>query len=362
MVKSYKAAYNRDFRKFVSAIRKRDRVAVVYHPDADGFSSAFIISEALKRLRGKRPELIFCQRRRHVEIVGRTVKKLKDAKINYLITVDLCVDQKPENIRKVEKFAKILVIDHHKVYEDLSSENTVFIKAAGISAKDGSRYPASKLSYDLFSRVVDIRDIAWVAAVGIMGDKAEVVWKGFIRTAIKRAGINMEKLLKIKRCIDAFEALSTEGFRELMIEFKKAKTPEALLSNKCIKCSGVLEEKISKLVAEAEQKAELYPEIELMFFRFSDRLNMKSALVNELSRMHGKRTIVVVEDKGSAYLGISARRGDFRVKTNELLEKATAGLKGATGGGHIPAAGGRIRRKDFAAFRKNVLRILKEVR
>ena len=347
------------FRQFVSKCGADSHpIAVVYHPDADGFTSAFIVSKAIERLRGKKPELIFCQERSHVEITEKTVKKLKKAKVGCIITVDLCVDQEPKNVKKVEKFAFLLVIDHHKMYKDLNSKKTFFIKAGKVSKIDGSRYPASKLSYDLFSQIVNLSDISWVSAVGIMGDNALRQWESFVEKSARDAGVSIETLIKVKRVIDGVEALNGKGFKALMKEFEKAKTPKDILKAKISKYSKLLQEKLDGLIEKAEKNAEFYPEIELMLFEFSGKFNIKSALINELSRRCKNMTIIVIEDLGKETLGISARRQDFKVKMNELLEKATKGMKGSNGGGHIPAAGGRIRRKDFWKFKGRVISIL----
>lgn len=56
----------------------------------------------------------------------------------------------------------------------------------------------------------------------------------------------------------------------------------------------------------------------------------------------------------------SARRQDFRVKMNELLEKAVKGIPNASAGGHIPAAAGSVPRDYLNVFKENLLQILKE--
>jgi len=40
---------------------------------------------------------------------------------------------------------------------------------------------------------------------------------------------------------------------------------------------------------------------------------------------------------------------------NKLMKKGTEGLENATGGGHIPAAGGRFMKKDLQKFKENIL-------
>ena len=40
---------------------------------------------------------------------------------------------------------------------------------------------------------------------------------------------------------------------------------------------------------------------------------------------------------------------------NKLMKKGVSGLENATGGGHVPAAGGRFMKKDLEKFKENIL-------
>jgi len=64
------------------------------------------------------------------------------------------------------------------------------------------------------------------------------------------------------------------------------------------------------------------------------------------------------QDKGDGYMSFSARRQDFKVKTNEVLETAVKGFEDAGAGGHIPASAGRIRKSDLPEFKKRVMQAL----
>ena len=56
----------------------------------------------------------------------------------------------------------------------------------------------------------------------------------------------------------------------------------------------------------------------------------------------------------------SARRQDFKVKMNELLEEAVKGIPDSSAGGHIPAAAGSIPKSYEDRFKENIVKILKE--
>ena len=65
-----------------------------------------------------------------------------------------------------------------------------------------------------------------------------------------------------------------------------------------------------------------------------------------------------MQDRGNGFVSFSARRQDFKVKTNDLLEKAVKGFENAGAGGHIPASAGRIKKEDLPEFKKRILKAL----
>ncbi|MBI2529632.1 MAG: hypothetical protein HYW05_00630 [Candidatus Diapherotrites archaeon] len=157
------------FRAFVSGISAGDRVAVLHHTDADGVCSGVIAAKALEKIIGKRIGLRLTQNYGEFAVTQKTAKMLRRAGINKVVTADLSVDENPKHIKEIEEFAELLIIDHHKIYEDLNSRKTAFIKAQFISREiEPGNYPASKLCYDLFSMFVDLSDIDWIAACGIL--------------------------------------------------------------------------------------------------------------------------------------------------------------------------------------------------
>ena len=75
-------------------------------------------------------------------------------------------------------------------------------------------------------------------------------------------------------------------------------------------------------------------------------------------RLYPDKTLIFLQHRGDGFVSFSARRQDFKIKCNELLENAVKGLKGAGAGGHVPAAAGRIKEKDLPEFKKRVLSML----
>ena len=58
---------------------------------------------------------------------------------------------------------------------------------------------------------------------------------------------------------------------------------------------------------------------------------------------------------------MSLRRQDRKVDMSELFRRASIGLQGAAGGGHVPASGGKIMRQDLSAFKEGLKRAMKDL-
>ena len=138
------------FREFCSALSPEDKVAIVHHSDADGFTSALIAAKAVEKLTGNRPVVV-----RHYEYGNRmqgrkAYKAMKKGKVNTVIVLDIGVDSAPGRLEDHYEFEKCLVIDHHKLYKDMGTEKTVFLKAQFFTDKAPSSYVTAKFAFDLF--------------------------------------------------------------------------------------------------------------------------------------------------------------------------------------------------------------------
>lgn len=353
--------YHLLFRQFIEGIKKNDRIALLHHTDADGVCSAAITVKALKKL-GKPSPILLHQGSGETSLTDKTIKKLKQLKANKLIAVDLSLDQNPSTVKKTEKFSSVLVLDHHKIYSDLNSGKTVMIKSQMLSSVDGSLYPASKLCFDLFSGLTELDEAEWIVAVGIIGDNGTRKWKKFIQHAMSKekisGSINESILSRIKFLIDAVETISFDELDEVINLMVKAKKPKEVMKKKFLRYGKKLEKELNKWLSLMEEKAEFFPSKELIYYCINPLYPIKSPLINRISFAYPDRTVIVLQDLGKGIIDISARRQDFRVKVNELLEKATKNLEGSFAGGHIPAAGGKIKKKDLKKFRENLLKLL----
>jgi nanoRNase/pAp phosphatase (c-di-AMP/oligoRNAs hydrolase) len=343
------------FKEYIANLTPNDCVGIIFDGDPDGLTASVIAEHAITKITKKIPEIVFTQGKTHPAIKKETIELIKKHGINKLICLDMALDQSPQTIKETEKIAQILVIDHHKKYEDINSKKTTLIKAGEISKIDGAKYPTSKLVYDLFSDYANLKEHSWVAAVGIIGDNGTNQWSGFMHETIKLHKTSMEELTQLTVLITSIESIAPEKLNELQKEFLNAKEPCELFSSKYFSLKKKLDTELEKKFEEFMQKKEIIPEAELIFFVFTHPYNLKSPLANRVStEMYPNKTLLIGQIEEN-HVFFSARRQDGKVAVNNLLEKVTSELEQAHGGGHAPAAAAKIRKQDLNKFRKKII-------
>jgi single-stranded DNA-specific DHH superfamily exonuclease len=353
------------FRNFINSIAKDDVVAVMHHTDPDGVCSGVIIAKLIEKIRGKKIDLHINQAASEISVLDRTVKQLKEAKVNKLVMTDLSTDQAPANIGEIEKFAEILIIDHHKLYKDLNSEKTVFIKPQLVSGKKPGSYPAAKFCFDLASEIAEINELDWIAAIGLIGDCAFNAWKEFLGEVFAKYGIEKNPDIfqtGLGRCaslISDAESFDASNSYESFEVVYSSQSPKDVLNSSLQKYMEPVESEISYWKGHIREFAEFIDDLELILYMIKPKYRIKAPLSTHLSLEYPNKTILIMQDSGDGKIRISARRRDEKVAVNDLLENAVKGLEEARGGGHIPAAGATIRKEDFQEFKQKIIGFLK---
>ncbi len=345
------------FDSFISRLSKKDNVAIIFHTDADGITAGVIAAKVVEWVCGRKPVLFLHPAPSEVTLSKKMISELKKKKINKAVIVDLNVDQEPASIKQAEKFAEILVLDHHSIQNDINSGKTVMIKPQLFSEIEPSKYTASKLAFDLFSRHVNLDDLKWLAAIGIYGDMAEKQWKDFIRSA----GVSSDKIKTAgKLIIYARSADEKKGPMKAFREFYSARGIDDVLGSPLSEYAEKIERELSHYIGCREKLAEFYPDKKLMIYEISPRYNIKSELVNRLSREYYPNwTCIVIQKKGKT-ASIGARNQSGKAAMNELMIEAARGIKGASGGGHVQAAGGNVPAGALEMFKKRILGIFEK--
>ncbi|NOR84945.1 hypothetical protein GQ473_02415 [archaeon] len=346
------------FLEFLENIKQKDKTAIIYHTDADGVCSAAITSLALKRL-DLTVTCAFSQKSGQITITKDTVNYLKKNNITKVIILDLSVDSNPDTIKNLELFADVLIIDHHITSNDLNTKKTVMIKSQDISDIDPSQYCTSKLIYDLFLQKIDIKDLNWISSIGIIGDFGIKTWKTFLEYAANNNPDSLKNLFDAEEFITY--AVMCDGTKGLNLSYDtllSAKDARDVI--KSLEKYNKVRNEIDSYVTSAEKNAIHKNDLNLVYYEIKPIYNIKSKVSNILSSKTYPKKIIIVVQLDKSRNTISARNQTGSVSMNDLMRECTKDLDDANGGGHIPAAGGSIRKQDKDKFKENVIEFLKK--
>ncbi len=353
----------KQFDEFVRNLTRDDVIGVIFHADPDGICSAVISAIAIERLLKKKIALFHTQGHTQIAVESDLVKYLRDKGVTKAIFVDLAIDQKPENFYELEQYMDCLVIDHHKLYYNLNSEETVHIKPQMIDSEaEGSKYCASKMCYDFFSRVVNISDIDWIALIGVIGDFTHEAWHKFVDQVCRKYRVDCSDVLTSKFgratwVIDAGESVVPNRTGESLKLLYTARNVDEILNSPLAELAKEVRKEVDSIVYNHEEFSERKGDIILM--ELKSKYKIKSEVANMLSVQHKNMSVFIyTTSPRKDYVHISGRRQDYQVDIADALEQAIKGLKGASGGGHKPAAAATVRSEDFPEFKKRLFEIL----
>jgi len=347
------------FQRFVKNITPKDRIALCYHRDPDGLASALLVSKAIEKYSGNKIRFLHASDYNELHVLEKAIAEESPDKI---IIVDLSLDSKLNSFAELNKHCKsILMLDHHKIYQDLNSEDIIFIKSQYVNEElDGSKYPVSKLSYDLFSNLVDLSKSRWIACLGIIGDNGYSSWEPFFNKVMHEDNISIEELRSGTELINSIETIHPELFPQLFDYLNNCPNLNDFLNSEFNEYRQELYDMADKILAEMDDKADIHNSISLIIYKINAKYNIKSFIANQMSYENPAKTIVVMQEMDPDRIWFSARRQDFKLKMNELLEEAIKGIPDSSAGGHIPASAGSIPKAYEDKFKENIVRILKE--
>lgn len=337
---------------------------IVHDSDPDGTTSAVLASHAIKILHNLEPTFVKAQ---GGGALGEDIIQLVQEKpVDLLITLDKPIDQRPDRVEQITKYTNILCIDHHTINKDLQSEKVTFIKAHFLDHPKPSAYPTAKMAYDLFSRVADIKQYDWIAAAGLIGDAAYPMWKDFVDDQLKKMNepipedIFQSKLAKVSKLIGAGLVYDKKLAYKIYKTLLDAKDIDAFLTSSITKYEKDVQECMEKWISSYKENAEFHDGLNLMWYNIVPKFKIGSPVSTIISMKYlPETTVIVVQDFKEDDLKISFRRQDCKVDMAKMAKFCTDGLEDANGGGHIPAAGGRILRKDFDEFKRRAFKFLK---
>ena len=357
---------------YLNNIKSEDKIIVIYHGFCgDGVCSAVITIKSLERILKRKVDFHFHSPSHEInkELLDLVIKN----KIKKVIFVDLYPNYPKEAIKELENYSDILVIDHHQYHTDINSEKTLFIHSSFLNKEiQGHNYPASKLTFDLFSKLTDIEDLDYLACMGLIVDMGYRQWKDFINQTMKKYNINSENDLEKDQSFDFKNPLGfgataiqlskrfKDNVEEVFKEVYNSENYKDIINNKILLgYKKKINDEIQFWLKNSD-RAEKHGN--LIIYEIKSKYNISTTISSVLSiDFFPGKTIIVIREGEEDPLTISARDQKINIKVNKLLEKAAQGIKDANVGGHEPAAGGRIKKEYLGVFKKNLIKAYKEL-
>ena len=336
----WKAGKERAFMKFISNIGTARSILLSHVQDLDGVVSAKAVME------GIHPNTLkFVD---YVDLDMQFIEKLRKEKYGKIILSDLYIKNR-ELIREMEKFADILIIDHHPVQDDYNSKRTVFMNADG--------YSAAYLCYYLFSKIRDLKQLEWLVLSASISDFCYTKGKKWISSTYTKYGDNFQLDRGFARKQGIIWDLVMD--LSLAISYFKPKTERVYSSigrnfgdiGDLKKFSDAVRNEINVTMQKFER--EKIPFKEGYFFYFECIFPIRSYLSTEISLKMKDKLIIIAEKKGD-YVTLSARRQDGKVNLNNLIPKLIKGFENSGAGGHKASVGGNFPAKYLDEFRKRL--------
>ena len=330
------------FAAFVGTISTKDTVAIVSHNvDLDGIVSAKVLAEVFPLA-----EVFFVD---YEDLNEEFVARLKGAGVTRVIVADLNFKRR-EVVLALGAFAQVLVIVHHQMVEDFTSERTTVMNAQGMCA--------AYLCFELFSERYSLEHLDWAVACASLSDwvwKKNGEWLGEVfakfgerfegtEEGVKRgvfwefqASLNLALIAYRKRgdSLGYFDAFP-ESFRAL----------------------GKLEDALQIVQQEVERATQVYAEEHEMmrkriFWEFRGSYPVRELMINVQSHELPSATFVFLERAGEV-IKCSFRRQNGGEDVSILARKLVEGFENSDGGGHKAASGCVFPAKYLAEFKKRL--------
>jgi oligoribonuclease NrnB/cAMP/cGMP phosphodiesterase (DHH superfamily) len=333
---------------FISQITKKDKIAIISHKDLDGMVPVLIFEKVF----GKIDILEFDSPKK--DLILNLIPKLKEEKITKVIITDLNLNnEQPETQVKLEEFAEVLIIDHHQSIKDFNSSKTVFMLTE-------KKFNAGLSTYCLLGKFKPLDSIDFLVAMSIItdhnwNDNAKFIKMIEKKYGLKEAGdINKSELGIFTIILGNYNTFLKED------PFKFYNILRKINSLKDIKKLEKYSEEVEKDIKNTKEDFLKNKEDHIWGYIYHDKskYGVATKAIRESAIYKDSDLVIVYREKDDGVVHMAARRDDGKLNCADILKKAIFGLRDASGGGHIPAAGARVRKEDFLEFKKNLIKIL----
>ncbi|MCX6803148.1 MAG: DHH family phosphoesterase [Candidatus Diapherotrites archaeon] len=318
------------------------RIAIVSDNDADGVSAAVQLRIYLEAERAVAMIFYYDHYSNKLSYPKQTFEQFAPEKTVFLDLADAFVSRVLSDLGNLA--GPFISIDHHQ--REIISGNafkSLVIKPSSFSEIESSKYPASKMVFDLFGG----RD--WICAFGVIGDFAFDEWKEFLLKVQKKYKLSSKKLFELTEIIECITSQYVEKINALSDLLSASATPKRILESEFRGLKKLFDARLKILKEFFYKEAECFDDVGICFFKCDNRFASKLSTI--ISSENQSKTVVIFEQPGD-FIKCSIRRQDHKVNCGELAKAAIMGISNAGGGGHIPAAGAQFPPEFFEQFKK----------
>ncbi len=320
-------------KEFLNKISSKDNVLIIHHDDLDGFSSGVLFREFVENKGAEVKNVIFTIGSSQENVIKQTKKS------NKILIADLGPGTIPKILEAI-KHKQVFYTDHHQIEKPIPKE---ILELRTI--KEGY-VPSSRTVYELCAGK------EWLAIAGTLSDAGHLhdANKEFIKNFLEKNKITQKKYLEqvvftINKMLVYFNQRPKKALYKLL-KLKQYTDAKALK-----KFARPIEKEIQKYIKGYKDNHEQIGKIK--FYYFDPKYPIKSTVTSQLGFMNkNDQFIFATPDKDM--IRLSARSQNKNANMITALKTGIKGLENATCGGHIPAAGGQIDKKDLKQFRENL--------
>lgn len=336
--------------EFLKNTSAKDGVVIIFNNDADGIASCLLVMKILEKNGVKKPYIIA----QPMPPEKNLIKRVQTSLPNKIIFLDMAIDQKEDVVKKLKGICDILIIDHHQVYKNLNAGNVVHYNPRFVHK---SVYQStSYLAYKICSKIQDMSQFLWIAAVGMVADYDLSHSKDLVEQSEKTYG-GIKDFSLLSFMIEAARATKKMTCEEIVHTMNKYDDYKVFMQSKdaekMTEAYRELQNEIDATFADAQTNSEVSGK--LVLYKIKSRYNITSIISTKLAERFKSKIIVVYEAGVRTKLSARTQSG---VDVAKLLQKAARGLR-ASAGGHEAAAGATMDSRDWDKFKEALIKLTK---
>ncbi|MBM3232162.1 DHH family phosphoesterase [Candidatus Pacearchaeota archaeon] len=344
--------HKRKFDNFLNGIKGNEKIAIVGHANClDGTSSAILMHEILRKKYPNLPEIEVHFASYAFGSLDNLTKIFHKKEIEKVFLVDLGVDQSLlDELERMKSKFDVLLIDHHPLNPNLKIDDYI-IKTRSFDC-------TSLVLYLFGEKLVDFKDWTWLSCVAAVSefswhskDNLEFIQKH--NPTYSPEDPNSELLNLVKKMNNTVNYYSKDSLKSYQIILEKD-------FKKIDEISKEVSEELDNKLEDFEKNAERHFNKELYFYSLKSNISIGSNISTVLSLRHKGSTIIIFAEDGNK-IKVNARNNGKPTpySMNELCNAGIAGLENAMAGGHAPASGASVKKKDLETFKRNVIEFVK---